>query len=192
MAKYPALPVWTDAFLADTEHLSPKELGVYVRLLFVAWRRPKCDLPDDDKFLAKVTGCNYRQWRKIRPVMEQFHTIENCIWVQKRLQNECKKIAKRSEQQRNNVHARWNKNNGIGNTDVQKNGYDGNTSISISIPNQRERLPSLSGLVGGGGRKKKPVIRASIFTDEELAEQRANLRRMGIPFIGDGRDEEDA
>lgn len=32
MAEFPALPLWTDAYIGDTAHLTNEEHGVYLRL----------------------------------------------------------------------------------------------------------------------------------------------------------------
>ncbi|ACL63205.1 DUF1376 domain-containing protein [Methylobacterium nodulans] len=45
MSAYPSLPLFTDAFIADTGHLSAAETGAYLMLLMVAWRSPGCSLP---------------------------------------------------------------------------------------------------------------------------------------------------
>ena len=42
MATFPALPLWTDAYLSDTDHLTFEEHGVYLRLLMMIWRNPEC------------------------------------------------------------------------------------------------------------------------------------------------------
>ncbi len=76
MAAYPALPLFTDAFLGDTMHLSAAELGSYLLLLMTAWRRPNCDLPDDDGFLARIARCDRRIWNADRRAkMLAFHTL---------------------------------------------------------------------------------------------------------------------
>lgn len=48
MSSFPSLPLFTDAFLADTGHLSAQETGAYLLLLMMAWRLPECRLPDND------------------------------------------------------------------------------------------------------------------------------------------------
>ena len=137
MADFPALPVFTDAFLADTMHLSRDEIGAYMLLLFTAWRRPECDLPDDDVFLAKIVRCDQRKWRHLRPVMEQFHVIENGKWRQKRLQKERKYVDKHSKTQRDNVMHRWNKNKDLPDTTVIPKTYHGNTPTPTPIPKEQ-------------------------------------------------------
>ncbi len=50
MADFPALPLFTDAYLADCSHLSDAEHGRYLRLLMLVWLSPECRVPNDDKF----------------------------------------------------------------------------------------------------------------------------------------------
>ena len=64
MAEFPALPLWTDAYLADTTHLSTIEHGAYLLLLMTAWRTKECCLPDDDKLLSRYARLTAAQWRR--------------------------------------------------------------------------------------------------------------------------------
>ena len=101
MADYPALMLWTDAYLGDAYHLSTEEHGAYFLLLIAAWRTPECRLPDDDHFLARVTKATIKRWReRLRPAVAPFWDIANGYWTQKRLLREREKTkticAKRS------------------------------------------------------------------------------------------------
>jgi uncharacterized protein YdaU (DUF1376 family) len=88
MAEFPAMPLWTDAYLGDTTHLSTFEHGAYLLLLIVSWRSPGCCLPDDDRLLGRYARVTTDKWRKIRPILEPFFKVENGIWRQARLQDE--------------------------------------------------------------------------------------------------------
>jgi uncharacterized protein YdaU (DUF1376 family) len=85
VAEFPALPFFTDVYLADTIHLSTEEHGAYLLLLMTAWRTRGCYLPNDNKMLARITRTTPAKWRKLRPVMADFFHIEGDRWVQKRL-----------------------------------------------------------------------------------------------------------
>lgn len=99
MAEFPSLPLFTDAYLGDTTHLSTFEHGAYLLLLIVSWRSPGCCLPDDDALLARYTRMTRDKWRKVRPILEPFFAIENGFWHQARLQNELQHLQSRRQQQ---------------------------------------------------------------------------------------------
>lgn len=69
MAEFPALTLWTDAYLSDTRHLSTLEHGAYLLLLMEAWRRPYNVLPGDDTTLARLAGLTLAEWLAIRDVI---------------------------------------------------------------------------------------------------------------------------
>lgn len=107
MAQFPALPLWTDALIADTTHLTRAEFGAYLLLLCAAWRRPNCDLPDDDRVLSAIARCDRKTWPALRQVLSQFHTIKDGLWVQKRLQKERSFVAEKGRKNAANARARW-------------------------------------------------------------------------------------
>lgn len=47
MAQFPSLPLFTDAWIADTRHLKLEERCVYLDMLCLMWRSPGCSLPND-------------------------------------------------------------------------------------------------------------------------------------------------
>jgi uncharacterized protein YdaU (DUF1376 family) len=85
MADFPALPIWTDAYLADTRLLTTLQHGAYLLLLMEAWRRPN-------------TVMSF--WK-----LDQ----RTSLWSQKRLSTEKSYVQKSREKQRLNANARWNK-----------------------------------------------------------------------------------
>jgi uncharacterized protein YdaU (DUF1376 family) len=88
VAEFPALPLWTDAYLGDTTHLTTIEHGAYMLLLMTAWRTRDCVLPDDDRLLARYARLNSQQWKRIRPIIEAFFTVADGVWKQGRLTDE--------------------------------------------------------------------------------------------------------
>lgn len=108
MAEFPALPLWTDAYLADTRHLSAEQHGAYLLLLMEAWRRPSCSLPDDDALLARLSGLGGR-WDANRDAVMAFWTRDGRRkeWTQKRLVQEREYVASKSRSQRDNAAKRW-------------------------------------------------------------------------------------
>lgn len=101
MADYPALHLWTDAYLADTLDLSLEEHGAYLKLMMIAWRSPECGVPDDDRRIATMLGVTHSRWVKVlRPKMERFWTVSGGFLTQKRLTKERAYLDNKREQQR--------------------------------------------------------------------------------------------
>lgn len=99
MAEFPFFPLYTDAYLADTTHLTTTEHGAYLLLLMTAWRSPACCLPDDDARLARYAKMTLDKWRKIRPTLVQFFRIADGQWHQPRLQDEFQHLQSKKSQQ---------------------------------------------------------------------------------------------
>lgn len=89
MAEFPALPIWTDAFIADTFHLNAAQTGAYFMLLMVAWRTKECGLPDDDKKLASYARMDSRTWTQNKGIVLAFWDKgQDGLLRQKRLSDE--------------------------------------------------------------------------------------------------------
>lgn len=102
MAEFPSLPLFTDAFLADTGHLNAAETGAYLLLLMMAWRSRDCRLPDDDAKLARWARVDGRTWARLKPKVMEFWTLSDGGWSQKRLLKERGVVSKRAEVARQN------------------------------------------------------------------------------------------
>lgn len=74
MAEFPALPLWTDALIGDTYHLTPAQFGAYMRLLIAAWRLPDCSLPNDDAVLGRYVGDTHN-WHRLKHKVLPFFSI---------------------------------------------------------------------------------------------------------------------
>lgn len=111
MAEFPALTLWTDAYLSDTRRLTTLEHGAYLLLLMEAWRRPNCDLPDDDRLLARMAGLPEAEWADIKPIIMAFWKFDGRgkVWKQKRLTKERDAARNRSKSQRDKATKRWDK-----------------------------------------------------------------------------------
>ncbi|WP_417459271.1 YdaU family protein [Kordiimonas sp.] len=102
MAEFPALPLFTDAYLADTRHLTAEEHGAYLLLLMCAWRTRGCALKDCDRTLARTVGVTRARWRKLRPVLTEFFTVEAGLWQQKKLSEVYRGVEERVAKNRQN------------------------------------------------------------------------------------------
>lgn len=114
VAEFPALPLWTDAFMADTDHLTDAEAGFYIRLLMVLWRSPGQRIPDDKAWIA----------RRFHKTLEEVETFvmpgiyEFCIradgWItQKRLSREWQYVKGTSDKRSAAAKSRWNKDKNV-------------------------------------------------------------------------------
>jgi len=110
MANLPFMPFWTDAYLADTVHLTTEQHGAYLLLLFQAWRSPDCSLIDDDALLALQAKVSPAKWKAMKPVVMAFWKLDKRRkkWVQKRLRLERGKAMERKAKARDSAVTRWN------------------------------------------------------------------------------------
>lgn len=94
MAQFPALPLFTDAYLGDTRHLTAAQHGAYLLLLMTAWRTADCALPNNDDDLAKWAAMDRRTWdRNKSKVMAFWKLGDDGYWKQPRLSDERKYVA---------------------------------------------------------------------------------------------------
>jgi uncharacterized protein YdaU (DUF1376 family) len=94
MAKAPVMPVWTDALVGDTTHLSAEQFGAYFLILIATWRNNGTALADDDERMAHISRVTLARWRKkIRPVLAEFFTIDGTGWHQQRLEAEWERVS---------------------------------------------------------------------------------------------------
>lgn len=99
MAEFPALPIFTDAFIADTLHLTAAQTGAYFMLLMCAWRTKDCCLPNDDNKLAAFARMDKRSWNTNRDIILAFwHIKDDGHLYQKRLRDERKYAEDRRNQ----------------------------------------------------------------------------------------------
>lgn len=84
MSKAPSMPMFWDAYLADTTHLTTEEHGAYMLLLAAMWRRNGW-VPDDDRDNARILGLTPAKWRKIRDRLSEFLTVRDGMITQKNL-----------------------------------------------------------------------------------------------------------
>lgn len=110
MADLPCMPFWTDAYLADTQHLTTEEHGAYLLLLFQAWRSHDCSLADDDEMLARQAKVSGARWKAMKPIVMAFWKLDKRRkrWVQKRLKIEREKASVKKAKARNSAASRWN------------------------------------------------------------------------------------
>lgn len=100
------MPLWTDALLGDTIHLSTEAFGAYMKLLIVSWRSKTGDIPACDTFCKNTLGWSPRKWASIKPQVESFFEAQSGRWIQKRLKAEWEKAQARAERTVQSKHAK--------------------------------------------------------------------------------------
>lgn len=103
----PAIPLFGDAYLADTRHLSLEEHGAYLQLLMIAWRIEGCCLPDDDARLSRMLSVTPGKWKKLKPAVMAFWECSEGQWRQRRLTKERAFVEEKSATNRASAEARW-------------------------------------------------------------------------------------
>lgn len=107
--KFSHIPIFPDAYLRDTTHLTTEQHGAYFLLLMAAWDAPDCALPNDEKRLARLARVTLAKWRKIREEILELWTIEGGRIFQKRLRKEWEYVRKKSGKRKEAADARWRK-----------------------------------------------------------------------------------
>lgn len=111
MAEFPKFPLWTDAYLGDTTHLTTTEHGAYLLLLITMWRAKDQRLPDDDRLLAKVARLTPTQWARMRSTIRAFFRAEEGFITQSRLTAEASAVRRHTMLQSDKAKAKWRKTN---------------------------------------------------------------------------------
>lgn len=106
MAEHPAMPLWTDAYIGDTNHLSTIEHGAYLLLLICMWRNGG-SLPSDDRILARYAKLTAGQWKRIKPMLMPFFKVQDGSITQGRLTDEINAVRQHSKSQSRKAKARW-------------------------------------------------------------------------------------
>jgi len=114
MAEFPALPLFTDAVVADCYHLTDTEFGRYMRILILMWRTPNCRVPNDPNWISKRINCDALAYAEhIHPIMQEFCKIitedGSKYWIQKRLRKEYVYVQGIREKRSAAANKRWGK-----------------------------------------------------------------------------------
>jgi uncharacterized protein YdaU (DUF1376 family) len=113
MAEFPALPLWTDAYIGDCSHLTDAEHGVYLQILILLWRAPKQRIPNDPEWLARKFRRSIEECQKtVMPVVKEFCQTDGNWITQKRISKEFAYVSAKSKKQADRAKSRWNKDKG--------------------------------------------------------------------------------
>lgn len=89
----PKMPLDTDAYLADTTHLTTAQHGTYFLLLMAMWRSDDGWLPGDDAYLARVTRQSLDKWRGAALAIRRLLKTVGGRVTQPRLQRERQRVS---------------------------------------------------------------------------------------------------
>lgn len=92
MAQLPFMPLYPDALIGDTMHLSAGEFGAYMLILVSMWSAGG-SLPNDDKVLRRISRLPAANWVRMRPTIMGMLTIEGDRVTQRRLRAEFTKAS---------------------------------------------------------------------------------------------------
>lgn len=169
MAQFPGLTIWTDAWVADTDHLTCEEEGIYFRLVRVMWRAPGCRVPNDDQWLAKHMRMTLNEvTEKVRPIVTQFCQTDGNWIFQKRLKREFVRRFEFSAAQSVRAKSRWRKKKDIcpddaANGSTQTDATNGNPPYPTPTTTKKASFPSSSSFPTAATEKKKPNGSARSF-----------------------------
>ncbi len=178
MSKAPAMPMYWDAYIADTTHLTIDEHGAYMLLLGAMWRRDG-SIPNDDKDIARILGVTVAKWKKIKARLNGFLTIDDDKISQEKLQKVWKKtqekIAKNSENGAKGGRPKSNKNNDLGKANGS-NSLNPNESIPEPEPKKEKEL-SKDSSKKRGSRLPDDWLAPKEFIDWPIQNLNWNLNR---------------
>lgn len=142
MAEFPALPLFTDAYLADTIHLTAAQHGAYILLLMAAWRTKECALPNDDEFLARMTRMDKRTWAANKGAVLAFWSLGSDGKLrQGRLSDERNFVEAKRRKQSQAGQASALKRKGRESTDVQPEANQNPTPTPTPTPIKKGESP---------------------------------------------------
>lgn len=87
--RLPSLPLFVDDYEAATAHLTLEEDGLYMRLLRLCWRTPRCTIPDDPEWIMRRLRVDRDTFERLAlPLIDEFFSRSRGRIFQKRLLQE--------------------------------------------------------------------------------------------------------
>jgi uncharacterized protein YdaU (DUF1376 family) len=128
------MPLYWDAYLADTTHLSTEEHGAYLLLLAAMWRRNGW-VPDEDRDNARIIGLTPAKWRKVKERLRPLLIFDGGQITQKKLLEIWQITQGKIEKNRANGSKGGRPKSNKINEEMKANGYaDGNPNETIPEP----------------------------------------------------------
>lgn len=191
MSIAPAMPLFLDAYLADTTHLSTEEHGAYLLLLMAMWRRDG-SVPNDDRDISRIVGMELAKWRKTKKRLLPFLTIDGGMVSQKRLSKEWEYVRKKREKNAANGSKGGRPKSNINNRLDKANGSvsdNPNESTQNPEPIPKEKANAFSKRAGAQKPRGFVEVRKTTHAVNDLIEEiRNDAERIGIGNDGHGGD----
>lgn len=156
MAQFPALDIWTDSWLADTNHLPRVDRDIYFHLIILIWRTPQCRVPNDIAWISRHLKCSPAEITILKSIISEFCNCDGNWLRQKRLSKEFKLALRRSKSASVNAKSRWNKDKVLSNGNAtQHSGRNASTITATDTITVEESKTPLSPPIGGAVVEKK-------------------------------------
>lgn len=143
------MPMYWDAYLADTTHLTCEEHGAYLLLLAAMWRRDG-SVPNSDPDIARILHLGPAKWRRIKQRLSPFLNITENTITQQKLTKTWKKTQEKITKNKING-ALGGRTNTKENKDIDKANGSVSVNPNVTIPEpepepirEEERLSSES------------------------------------------------
>lgn len=146
MAQFPYLPLFTDAWVSDTKHLTRLERGTYHDLLVLMWRAPQARLPNDNAWLGKHLGMTESEVQnELRSLISEFCQTDGNWITQKRLTKEHNHVTQISKRNSDNAKSLWSKKKASSETDAtsHQSGNAPKPKPILNLEEERKKEPSL-------------------------------------------------
>jgi uncharacterized protein YdaU (DUF1376 family) len=162
MAQFPGLTIWTDAWIADTLHLTWEKRGIYFGLLVVMWRTPGCRVPNDDQWLAgHMAMTSAEVTEKLRPNISVFCQTDGNLLYQKRLKKEFVQRFEFGARQSVRAKSRWRKKK-----DDAADGIAASGNPSLPFPTHTKKASSSFPTAAIEQEKSNPARSLATAPDE--------------------------
>ena len=129
-------PIYPADEAIDTQGLTLEEIGAYVILRNQYWRT-QGELCGSNAYLARMLSVSPQKWKRLRPVMERFFTVDgNGKWHHARLDAELSKARADRHKKQQAARARWSTSDADAmqvHSETDANGYAGASAESMQV-----------------------------------------------------------
>lgn len=101
------MPLYIGDYLRDTMHLTTLEHGAYMLLIMHYWISGP--IRDHAKVLASITRLSSEDWEDCEPVIREFFSVDDGVWIHARIDKERGKAQHNRDQAQAAARARWSK-----------------------------------------------------------------------------------